>query len=127
MSNDRNKVSGQPFYKVHRPNLADLFEVTGSKKAAVIATIIRKVNPNSNELNLSIEEISTISKVNNKTVGETLKMLEENDFITRKYNSLMINPVVFHYGRESKQNYLLLIYRDKKRSKKKKQILVIDK
>lgn len=121
MDKVRNKYSGQPFYKVFRPDLADLFEITGSKKAAIIATIIRKVNPTTNELNLSIEEIANLSNVNIKTAGETLRLLERSDFITRRYNRLMVNPRLFHYGREEKQNYLLMLYRNMRKKKKEEE------
>lgn len=111
----KTKQLSNYFYKVNRQHLIDLFKLGDHKYSRlIIAAILEKITPSTNEWNATIEEIANEANVSRSTAIRVLNELTKEDFIIRKYRWLMLNPAVFCYGNKEKVSNLYRKYRTDK-------------
>lgn len=95
----------QNFEKTTQKKLSSLFNLLGAKGRVISVLIARKNR--ANVINLTIEEIAAQANTSYRTTIDTLKLLEEQNFIRRKTTKVMIHPDLLMYGADLKKRRIL--------------------
>ena len=103
----RKPVSREGFHIAYVSAIIQMIDKIGNRKMEVVKYVLENMDIYSNFLTKTISEIVEESGVSDKTVRETLKLLEEAGIITRKTGVIMLSPKLLHKGDFRKERYLL--------------------
>ena len=106
------EVGRSNFMITYMTYMLDLFDLLGTKKMQVVRYIFKHMDVGSNTLIITTNELASKAGVSKPVVIETLKLLEENQLITRRVGSLMLNPKIIHRGSNQKEKYLLTKFKE---------------
>jgi predicted transcriptional regulator len=99
------------FYKVWLNDLLNVLEVVGNKKLKVIKWILNNIDPKTNRIVTTHEEIAKELGITRVVVSQTFKQLIDNNFIKKIRNGLyMVNPDIIIKGNSGKRQNLLIRY-----------------
>ncbi len=104
------------FYKFWLGHVLSAIEELSNARMKLVFYIFKNVNPASNVLLKTVEEISKETKISEKTVIDTLKVLQKHDIIQRRIGVIMLNPNVLFKGDTTKRRAVLTFYSDLKPS-----------
>lgn len=96
------------FTKVWISNLLFSLEVVGGAKMKVVNYILDNLNYSENMLVATHKEISDKIGISSRTVGETIRLLRDANFLTTRPGVIMVNPDVLAKGSNGKRNALLI-------------------
>ena len=99
-------TSRHNFYITYLSAIVQTIDSVGNQKMKVVKYILQNMDSN-NKLNETTIEISKHSGVSEKTVIETLRLLEKADIIARKTGLVMLSPKFVHKGNVQKERYLM--------------------
>lgn len=105
-------VGRQGFMIAYLSTIAEMLDVLGNKKMQVVKHILQDMDLGSNICLATVKELAEKSGAGKNTVIETLKLLEKAKIIQRRTGAIMINPMLLHRGRESKEKALLTRFYD---------------
>lgn len=96
------------FAKVWITHLLTSLEVVGGSKMKVVNYILDKMNYTDNTLISTYEEISSKTGISERTVGETIRILRDTNFLTTRPGVIMLNPDIIAKGGSKKRQSLLI-------------------
>lgn len=102
------EVSDVNFAKVWVTHLLHSLEVVGGAKMKVVNFILDNLNYSQNLLVANYAEIAKATKVSERTVGETIRLLRDVDFLQTRPGVLMVNPDIIAKGSNNKRRALLI-------------------
>lgn len=100
------EISRSGFMITYLADLVSLIDTIGNKKMKVVKYILSHMDSN-NKLSETTEEIAEHCGVSRMTVHETLKLLENAQFIARKTGTVMLSPKIAHKGNAKREHYLM--------------------
>lgn len=118
----QKSVERSGFMITYLTTIIQLIESLGNQKMKVVKYILQNMDKSSNLLIATVDEIAENAKVGEKTVRETLKILEKNDIITRRRGVIMLSPKLIHRGDARKERYLLTKFKAISEKRKPKTI-----
>ena len=101
------QISRNDFMITYLSALVGLIDNLGNKKMKVVKYILQNMDKSTNKLTETTTEIATGAGVSRVVVSETLKILENANFIARKTGVVMLSPKIAHRGSAAKENMLL--------------------
>lgn len=100
------------FHKVWIEDLITILTNIGGKKLKVLNYLIENMRDSDNTISITYDKMEEQLKISRKTIAETMKILQENDFIKKIQNGLyMVNPDVLVKGKTTKRHHLLIRYK----------------
>jgi len=96
------------FTKVWITHLLYGLEVVGGSKMKVVNYILDNLNYTENILIATYPEIASDTGVSERTVGETIRLLREANFLKTRPGIIMLNPDVLAKGSPGKRQALLI-------------------
>lgn len=100
------------FTKVWISNLLYSLEVVGGSKMKVVNYILDNLNYSENLLVATHAEIAKKINISARTVGETIRLLRDANFLTTRPGIIMVNPDILAKGSNGKRNALLIKFND---------------
>lgn len=117
---DKPYSSDYNFHKVWLEDLAKVLDVIGGAKIAVFNYILKNINPFSNEVGFTHQEITKsvtyevndkVKKVGRNTVYETVQLLQKADFMRKvRPATYRINPKMLIKGSHNKRVGIMMKY-----------------
>lgn len=101
-------VGDMDYAKFWIANILAAVDELGNAKMRVLWYIMRNIDPMTNMLMQTTEEIAKGSKASRRTVIDTLRVLREHEIIARKIGLVMINPNVLVKGSAGKRMALVI-------------------
>lgn len=101
------QISRNDFMITYLAELVSLIDIIGNKKMTVVKYILQNMDKSTNKLTETTSEIAQNSGVSRMVVSQTLKMLEDANFIARKTGVVMLSPKIAHKGSARKEKMLL--------------------
>lgn len=86
--------------------IINMIDAIGNKKLQVVKYILQKMDSN-NFLPQTVKEIAQGCGCSEKTVNNTLQLLESNGIIARKTSLVMLSPKLIHKGNAQKERFLM--------------------
>ena len=84
-----------------------MIDKLGNQKMKIVKYLLSKMSKSDNTIIKTIAEISRETGISDKTVRETLRLLEEADIVRRRPGVIMLSPKLVHRGNNQKERYLL--------------------
>lgn len=110
---DKPYQSDFNFHKVWLSDLAKVMGILGGAKIQAFSWILGEINPYSNEVGFTIQEIMEKTKVSRGTVLETIRLLIEADFMRKiRPCQYKVNPKMLVKGSHNKRVGIMLKYDD---------------
>ena len=103
----QKSVDRSGFMITYLATIIQMIESLGNQKMKVVKYILKNMDKSSNMLIKTVSEIAEEAQIGEKTVRETLKILEKNEIITRRRSIIMLSPKLIHHGSAKKERYLL--------------------
>jgi DNA-binding MarR family transcriptional regulator len=100
-------VGRNGFMITYLTTIMSLIETLGNRKMMVVKYILGKMDIGSNVLVITVREIAEETGISNKTVIETLQLLENAKIIQRRTGAIMLSPQLLHKGRKPREQALL--------------------
>jgi hypothetical protein len=101
-------VGDMDYAKFWIANILAAVDELGNAKMRVLWYIMRNIDPMTNMLMQTTEEIAKGSKASRRTVIDTLRVLREHEIIARKIGLVMMNPNVLVKGSAGKRMALVV-------------------
>jgi Firmicute plasmid replication protein (RepL) len=101
------------FQKFWLGHVISAVDELSNAKMKIVFYILGNADSN-NVLLKTIDEIVKETGISNKTVVETLKVLQKHDIITRRTGAILLNPNVIFRGGTSKRRAVLTFYEEMK-------------
>lgn len=101
------QISRNDFMITYLGALVGLIDNLGNKKMQVVKYILQNMDKSTNKLTETTTEIAKGAGVSRVVVSETLKILEDANFIARKTGVVMLSPKIAHKGSAYKERMLL--------------------
>lgn len=98
------------FQKLWMGHILEAIDEIGNAKMKVLMYLINKREKANNMLAKTIKEIAKETGISEKTIIETLKILEQHKIIKRKTGVVILNPDVIFKGGPNKRLNVLLQY-----------------
>ena len=98
------------FMIAYLSTIVSMIDKLGNQKMQVVKYLLQEMDSN----NLIIKTIAEIEKetgVSDKTIRETLKILEKANIIRRRTGVIMISSTLVNRGNSAKERYLLTKFR----------------
>ena len=95
------------FMITYLSTIIQLIEKLGNQKMKVVKYLLSKMSKSENIVIKTVDEIAKETGISDKTVRETLKLLEEADIISRRPGIIMLSPKLVHRGNSQKERYLM--------------------
>ncbi len=112
------QVSRNDFMICYLTAIVSLIDNLGNKKMKVVKYILQNMDKSTNKLTETTTEIAKGAGVSRVVVSETLKVLENANFIARKTGVVMLSPKIAHKGSAVKEQMLLTKFKAMKDIKK---------
>lgn len=100
-------VDRNGFMITYLATIVQMIDRLGNQKMKVVKYILQKMDKSTNTLIRTVDEISKDTKISDKTVRETLKILESTNIISRRPGVIMLSPKLVHRGDIKKERYLM--------------------
>lgn len=101
------------FWKLYLFDFLAVLGIFNSKQLDVVAWICENVQPSTNMLIATYDEIAKGAGVSPRWVGEVIRKLKQSNFIRSKGPGVyMLNPEVMMKGSEAKKRGLLITYNE---------------
>ena len=101
------QISRNDFMITYLGALVGLIDNLGNKKMQVVKYILQTMDKSTNKLTETTTEIAKGAGVSRVVVSETLRILEDANFIARKTGVVMLSPKIAHKGSAYKERMLL--------------------
>ncbi len=95
------------FMITYLSTIIDLLDIVGNKKLVIVKYILNNMDTHNNTLLTTTRELAKATRVSTPTITETLKILEENEIISRRTGAIMLNPKLVHKGSSGKERALI--------------------
>lgn len=110
---DKPYSSDFNFHKIWLEDLAKVLDILGGTKFKVFSHILKIINPYSNEVGFTSEELVKELKVSRPVITEVVKKLIQADFMRKvRVATYKINPKMLVKGTHDKRVGLMLKYDD---------------
>lgn len=100
-------VDRNGFMITYLTTIIQMIDKLGNQKMKVIKYILTKMDKSTNTLIKTVDEISKETGISDKTIRETLKILESANIISRRPGVIMLSPKLVHRGDIKKERYLM--------------------
>jgi len=108
---EKNVENDFNFHKIWIEDLVSILEIVGSKKLKVVKWILNNFNDKDNTIFFTQQKLSKELNISYPILNETIKILMENNFMSRVQNGVyMLNPNIIVKGKSSKRSNLLVKY-----------------
>ena len=99
------------FHKIWLNDLMSVLNLIGGKKLDILKYLLSEMRTQDNTISVTYRQIEKELNTSQKTIAETMKILQEANFITKVQNGLyMVNPDVIVRGKSSKKDALMIKY-----------------
>ena len=99
------------FHKIWLNDLMSVLNLIGGKKLDILKYLLSEMRTQDNTISVTYTKIQEKLNTSRKTIAETMKILQEANFITKVQNGLyMVNPDVIVRGKSSKKDALMIKY-----------------
>lgn len=110
---DKPYSSDYNFHKIWLEDLAKVLDILGGAKFKVFSHILKVINPYSNEVGFTTQELADEVKVSRPIVSDVVKKLIQADFMRKvRVATYKINPKMLVKGTHDKRIGLMLKYDD---------------
>ena len=99
-------VLRQNFMIAYLSTIVSMIDKLGNQKMQVVKYLLKEMDSN-NLIIKTIVEIEKETSISDKTIRETLKILENANIIHRRTGVIMISPKLVNRGNAGKERYLL--------------------
>lgn len=113
----KSKDEDNNFYKIFMEEFEKSLKGINSQKLKLILWLIKHMTLK-NEIKYSYREIAKFTGISLQTVTNTIKALEENNFLCRSNKKLIINPDAVFKGRRKKREVARYFYYEAKNNAK---------
>lgn len=103
-------VLRQNFMIAYLSTIVSMIDKLGNQKMQVVKYLLKEMDSN-NLIIKTIVEIEKETSISDKTIRETLKILENANIIHRRTGIIMISPKLVNRGNAGKERYLLTKFR----------------
>ena len=108
---EKNIENDYNFHKIWINDLMSILDLIGGKKLTILNYLLKNINNNNNMIITTYRKISKELNISLQTVTDTMKILQESNFIKRVQNGVyMINPDIIVKGNSNKRQRLLIEY-----------------
>jgi len=109
------------FHKIWINDLVGILEIIGTKKLSIIKWLLGNMNNTDNTIYFTQRGLSKELKISLPVINETIKLLIENNFMTKIQNGVYrINPDIIVKGGTNKRINLAIIYKEERENMLKK-------
>ena len=99
------------FHKIWLNDLMSVLNLIGGKKLDILKYLLSEMRTQDNIISVTYTKIQEKLNTSRKTIAETMKILQEANFITKVQNGLyMVNPDVIVKGNGKKRDALMIKY-----------------
>ena len=99
------------FHKIWLNDLMSVLNLIGGKKLDILKYLLSEMRTQDNTISVTYRQIEKELNTSQKTIAETMKILQEANFITKVQNGLyMVNPDVIVRGNGKKRDALMIKY-----------------
>ena len=99
------------FHKIWLNDLMSVLNLIGGKKLDILKYLLSEMRTQDNTISVTYAKIQEKLNTSRKTIAETMKILQEANFITKVQNGLyMVNPDVIVRGNGKKRDALMIKY-----------------
>ena len=99
------------FHKIWLNDLMSVLNLIGGKKLDILKYLLSEMRTQDNTISVTYTKIQEKLNTSRKTIAETMKILQEANFITKVQNGLyMVNPDVIVKGNGKKRDALMIKY-----------------
>ena len=99
------------FHKIWLSDLMSVLNLIGGKKLDILKYLLGEMRSSDNTISVTYRKIEEKLKTSQKTIAETMKILQEANFITKVQNGLyMVNPDIIVRGKSGKKDALMIKY-----------------
>ena len=99
------------FHKIWLNDLMSVLNLIGGKKLDILKYLLSEMRTQDNTISVTYTKIQEKLNTSRKTIAETMKILQEANFITKVQNGLyMVNPDVIVRGNGKKRDALMIKY-----------------
>lgn len=105
------KVPRGKFEVTYTAELIGLLEKLGNKKIQVFSYLLENKDSN-NSINTSVRDLAKATNTSNKTVQDTLKILQDAGLLTREKSVYMLSPQLMVKGNQMREAYLMRKYEE---------------
>lgn len=110
---DKPYSSDYNFHKIWLEDLAKVLDILGGAKFKVFSHILRVINPYSNEVGFTTQELADEVNVSRPIVSDVVKKLIQADFMRKvRVATYKVNPKMLVKGTHDKRIGLMLKYDD---------------
>lgn len=102
------------FQKFWLSHIMSAIDELSNAKMKLVFYIFENINPATNILLKTIDEMAQETKISQRTIIDTLKILQKHDIISRKIGAIILNPNVLFKGDTNKRRAILTFYSDSK-------------
>ncbi len=108
---DKPYSSDYNFHKIWLEDLAKVLDILGGSKFKVFSHILKIINPFSNEVGFTHDELAEELSISRTTINEVVKKLIEANFMRKvRVATYKINPKMLVKGTHDKRVGLMLKY-----------------
>lgn len=108
---DKEVQNDYGFHKVWLEDLAMVLGVIGGQKLKVFSWLLQHINPVTNEIGFTQEELARETGTNQRTVLETVKSLVAARFMKKiRIACYKVNPKMLIKGNSNKRGAMMIIY-----------------
>lgn len=100
-------VGRNGFMITYLTTIINLIDILGNKKMQVVKYLIANMDKSTNTIIITTKELAIKSKVSEKTVIDTLKILDNAQITERRTGAIMIHPNLIHRGNQNKEKALI--------------------
>jgi|GEM_PF-648357 len=100
------------FMITYLSTIIQMIDKLGNQKMKVVKYLLAKMSKSENTIIKTIDEIAKDTGISDKTIRETLKLLEEADIISRRPGVIMLSPKLVHRGDKQKERYLMTKFQE---------------
>ena len=105
------------FHKIWLNDLMSVLNLIGGKKLDILKYLLSEMRTQDNTISVTYRQIEKELNTSQKTIAETMKILQEANFITKVQNGLyMVNPDVIVKGKSGKKDALMIKYVEAKKN-----------
>jgi len=105
------EISRNDFMITYLASLVGLIDSIGNKKMKVVKYILSHMDKSTNKLTETEQEIAAGCGISRKTVNDTLRLLTDAGFVSRKTGVVMLSPKIAHKGNAQKERMLMTKFR----------------
>lgn len=100
----------EPFMITYLAEIINLIETLGNKKMQIVKYILTNMEKSTNTLLTTTRILAEETETSQKTVVETLKMLEQAEIIKRRTGAIMLSPHLMNNKKASGEATMMIKY-----------------